>query len=505
MVVARRYLTLLLLVALVLASPSTALTAGLTDGTRSEASVAALTPGSTAIVKADGDCLRVRETPALQAKQLTCLPEGAVVQVLDGTQIADGYTWRKIQSGTIVGWVAEQYLQPATGSSGSCPAAAAPTPSATATATPAAQPVSNSAARFGGGGDLPAQGGFGLTVWKGGSTEDIAAAAAADGCLLAAVWATSPDGEFIYFIYGAPTVVNQAWIARFPGGEVPAGTAVLVECGGATVSALSSDTDEGGAGGPDVATTLAPSTLTAAAPAVSAKAVFVLDGANGKTLFEKDAHLALPPASLTKMVTAILAVEQGDLDAWVKTDVDSRQMTGSSLMGLLPGDCFQLRDLLYGLMLPSGNDAALAIARHIAGSDAAFVAQMNAFLTRLGLTASHFVNPHGLDASGHVASASDLALIAKYGMSLPVFAKVVGTPQWTAKGSRTINLPNVNGFLSSYAGADGVKTGFTDGAGRTLVASATKNGRRVFVVLLNDEARYEDAAKLLDWAFTGAN
>ena len=123
----------------------------------------------------------------------------------------------------------------------------APTPSATA--TPAAQPVSNSAARFGGGGDLPAQGGFGLTVWKGGSTEDIAAAAAAGGCLLAAVWATSPDGEFIYFIYGAPTVVNQAWLARFPGGEVPAGTAVLVECGGATVSALSSDTDEGGAGG----------------------------------------------------------------------------------------------------------------------------------------------------------------------------------------------------------------------------------------------------------------
>lgn len=501
--ITRRGVSLLVLLAVLLASPSSALTAGLADVRGPEAlAPAALTPGSNAVVKADGDCLRVREAPALKSKQLTCLPEGAIVQVLDGTATADGLAWRKIQTGTIVGWAAEQYLQPADATTASCPAAAPATPQATS--TPAVQPVSNSASSFGGG-DLPAAGGFGLTVWKGGSTEDIATAAAAGGCVLAAVWATNPDGAFVYFIYGAPTVVNQAWLARFPRGEVPAGTAVLVECGGPTVSALSTDTDEGGAGGPDVATTLAPSMLTAAAPAVSAKAALVLDGAKGTTLFEKDAHLALPPASLTKMVTAILAIEQGDLDAWVKTDVDSRQMTGSSLMGLLPGDCFQLRDLIYGLMLPSGNDAALAIARHIAGSDAEFVRQMNAFLARLGLTDSHFANPHGLDATGHVASAYDLALIAKYGMSLPFFAKVVGTPQWTAKGSRTINLPNVNGFLSSYAGADGVKTGFTDSAGRTLVASATKNGRRVFVVLLNDDSRYEDAPKLMDWAFANGN
>jgi D-alanyl-D-alanine carboxypeptidase len=205
------------------------------------------------------------------------------------------------------------------------------------------------------------------------------------------------------------------------------------------------------------------------------------------------------------MVVAILAIEHGNLDAWVKTDVDSRQMPGSSLMGLLPGDCFRLRDLVYGLMLPSGNDAALAIARFVAGSDAAFVEQMNGLMTRLGLVDSHFVNPHGLDAPGHMASAYDLAMVARYGMTLPFFAKVVGTPQWTARGSRVINLPNVNGFLSSYRGADGVKTGYTGAAGRTLVASATRNGARVFVALLNDNYRYEDAARLMDWAFAGGD
>jgi D-alanyl-D-alanine carboxypeptidase len=126
---------------------------------------------------------------------------------------------------------------------------------------------------------------------------------------------------------------------------------------------------------------------------------------------------------------------------------------------------------------------------------------MNALVSSMGLLDTHFVDVHGLDANGHVASPYDLAMIARYGMTYPFFAQVVHTAQWTAKGSRTINLPNVNGFLSSYQGADGVKTGFTDAAGRTLVASATRNGRQVFVVILNDQDRYADAAKLMDWAF----
>lgn len=483
-------------------SPGGQLAAASVDGRTMAPNVApaGLTAGSSAVVRADGDCLRIREAPALSAKSLTCLPEGAFVEVLEGQQAADGYTWQKVQSGGIVGWAADKYLQ-AAGSSVDAPCPAAPgapavaEPAATATASP--QTVSNSRSRLSG--ELPAQGGYGLVVWGGGTVGEIAASAAAGGCTLSAVWATTADGVLLPYIYGALDVVNQAWQDVFGGDEVPAGTAVLLVCGTPTASALTSSPLSDAAAEGTASTTV--QMANSAAPSVGAKAVAVLDSSTGTMLYEQQSHVALPPASLTKMVTAILAIQSGDLDAWVKTDVDSRTMIGSSLMGLLPGDCFQLRDLVYGLMLPSGNDAALAIARYVAGSDAAFVEQMNGFLASLGLADSHFVNPHGLDASGHVVSAYDLAMVADYGMSLPFFAQVVSTPQWTAKGSRTINLPNVNGFLSSYPGADGVKTGYTEGAGRTLVASATREGRRIFVVLLNDMDRYEDAAKLMDWAF----
>ena len=183
------------------------------------------------------------------------------------------------------------------------------------------------------------------------------------------------------------------------------------------------------------------------------------------------------------------------------TDIDGRNMPGSSLMGLRPGDCFQMRDLVHGLMLRSGNDAALAIARYQAGSDSAFVHQMNTLLQRLGLTDSHFENPHGLDRPGHVASAYDLAVLARYGMQLPEFRETVATRVWTANGNRTLTMYNINGFLNSYEDADGVKTGFTDDAGRTFVGSATRDGHQLYVVLLNSSNRYSQAAELLDWAF----
>ncbi len=239
-----------------------------------------------------------------------------------------------------------------------------------------------------------------------------------------------------------------------------------------------------------------------AAPNVNALAAVVVDEASGAVLFDKDAHVARPPASLTKIATAILALEHGDLDAWVDVDVDSRAMHGSTVMGLLPGDRFRLRDLLYGLMLPSGNDAALAIGRYVAASDAAFVDQMNALLDRLGLRDSHFENPHGLGGRNHVTSAYDLAMLSRYAMTLPGFHEVVNTSSWTARGSRTLSFSNVNSFLSAYAGADGVKTGYTRGAGQTLAASADRNGHRVYVVILNSATRNDDAVRLLNWAFT---
>jgi D-alanyl-D-alanine carboxypeptidase (penicillin-binding protein 5/6) len=222
-------------------------------------------------------------------------------------------------------------------------------------------------------------------------------------------------------------------------------------------------------------------------------------------MYQKDGHRLLPPASLTKIATAILTVEAGGLDAWVRTDVDSDLLareTDSSVMGLRPGDCFRVRDLLYGLMLPSGNDAALALGRQVAGNDETFVARMNALVARIGLTETTYRNAHGLPAPGHLTSAYDLAMLARYAMTLPDFVATVGLRQRTIQGSRTIALTNTNTLLGVYQGTDGVKTGYTEEAGRTMVVSATRNGHRVFVALLNAPDRDEDAMKLLDWAFT---
>jgi D-alanyl-D-alanine carboxypeptidase (penicillin-binding protein 5/6) len=236
-------------------------------------------------------------------------------------------------------------------------------------------------------------------------------------------------------------------------------------------------------------------------PQTLALAAVVLDEASGAVLYDRNAYQPLPPASLTKIATLILALEAGNLDVEVEVDVDSRTMRGSTVMGLVPGDRFTLRDLLYGLMLPSGNDAALAIGRHLAGSDAAFVERMNLLLRRLELRTSHFLNPHGLGGGDHATSAYDLAVLSRYGMSLPGFKEIVSTSSWVAHGSRTLLLKNINTFAFSYAGADGIKTGYTRRAGQTLAASAMRNGHRLYAIVLNSSARDADARRLLDWAF----
>ncbi|HEX6030990.1 MAG TPA: D-alanyl-D-alanine carboxypeptidase family protein [Tepidiformaceae bacterium] len=236
-------------------------------------------------------------------------------------------------------------------------------------------------------------------------------------------------------------------------------------------------------------------------PEVSARAAVVVDEASGAVLYEKNGYQPLSPASTTKIATAILAIEQGNLDAVVQTDVDSKRMTGSTVMGLEPGDRFTLRDLLYGLLLPSGNDAALAIGRSISGSDSAFVGEMNELLFRMGMDTAHFTNPHGLGGRGHVISARDLAMLARYAMTLPEYREIMLAPSHRASGSRDIDLISLNSFTFSYPGADGAKVGYTRSAGRTLVASATRYGHRLYVVVLNAQARDEDAARLLDWAF----
>jgi D-alanyl-D-alanine carboxypeptidase (penicillin-binding protein 5/6) len=236
-------------------------------------------------------------------------------------------------------------------------------------------------------------------------------------------------------------------------------------------------------------------------PWVDATAAIVIDEASAAVLYDKEAHSGRAPASLTKIATLILALEHGNLDEMVEIDVNSSTMRGSTVMGLMPGDRFSLRDLLYGLMLPSGNDAALAIGRHIAFSDQAFVAQMNLLLQRLGLNESHFANPHGLGNNNHYVSPYDLAMLARYGMTLPEFHQIVNAPSWVARGNRTLAFGNINTFLYSFRGADGVKTGYTRSAGPTLVASAYRNGHRLYAVVLNSPSRDYDATVLLNWAF----
>lgn len=238
------------------------------------------------------------------------------------------------------------------------------------------------------------------------------------------------------------------------------------------------------------------------APAILAVAAIVIDEASGAVLYDKAGYQPLAPASLTKIATLVLALEAGSLDDWTESDVDSRTMRGSTVMGLVPGDAFTLRDLLYGLMLPSGNDAALAIGRHLAGSDVAFVERMNALVRRLGLSGCRFTNPHGLGSSEHACSAHDLAMLSRYGMSPPGFREIVTAPHWVARGSRVIHLGNINGFLYAYPGADGIKTGYTRRAGPTIVASASRNGHRLYAVVLNSASREDDARRLLNWAFS---
>lgn len=237
-------------------------------------------------------------------------------------------------------------------------------------------------------------------------------------------------------------------------------------------------------------------------PFTSARQALVLDEASAGILYAKDADLRVAPASLTKIVTAIVAIEHGDIDRVVTVDVDSRTFRDSTLMGLLPGDKFTVRDLLYGLMLPSGNDAAVAIGRAVSGSDAAFVGEMNGLVARLGLQNSHFANPHGLDAANHYTSAYDIALLSRYAMTMPEFRTIVDAEGYTAAGSRTIKMGSlISGLLRFVPSADGVKSGFTDAAGRTLVLSATREGRRVYTVVMNDKEREQDGAKLLEWGF----
>lgn len=237
-------------------------------------------------------------------------------------------------------------------------------------------------------------------------------------------------------------------------------------------------------------------------PSFSAASALVVEGRSGVTLLARDATAQRPMASLTKVMTALLALERGQLDRLVRVDVDASQLDDSSVIGLRPGEELTLEDLLYGLLLPSGNDAALAVAGHLGGSVARFVDLMNQRAAELGLVNTHFANPHGLDAPEHYSSAADLVRLARTAMANPTFAKIVSTRERTVRGKlATYELRNTNRLLGTYPGVDGVKTGSTEGAGECLVTTAQRGEERIFTAVLGSTSRFTDTRDLLDYSY----
>lgn len=240
-----------------------------------------------------------------------------------------------------------------------------------------------------------------------------------------------------------------------------------------------------------------------AAPSTNAQAAALIDVESGRILFSARGDEELPIASLTKIMTAIVAIEHGTLSDRVKVSKRAYGKEGSSIY-LHLGEEMSLENLLYGLMLRSGNDAATAIAEHVGGSEEGFVLLMNKKAEMLGLEHSQFQNPHGLDANGHYSSANDLAKLTAYAMHNPVFKEIVRTPSRTAPNPNDpwdYKWDNKNKMLRLYEGADGVKTGYTKIARRCLVSSATRNDQQLVAVTINDGDDWNDHRKLLDYGF----
>jgi D-alanyl-D-alanine carboxypeptidase (penicillin-binding protein 5/6) len=243
-------------------------------------------------------------------------------------------------------------------------------------------------------------------------------------------------------------------------------------------------------------------TKGSAAPHVSASSVAVMDAASGRVLYGRNMHERRAPASTTKIMTALLSVEAiSDDNGVVVSSTDATAMIGSSVMGLWPSAEVTLRDLLFGLMLPSGNDAAVELARNLAPSEAEFVRVMNERAAVMHLRNTQFTNPHGLDEWGHYSSAYDMARLSRYAMQNERFRAIAGTQQYHLGAPLDYDVYNGNSLLGAYPGAEGVKIGWTEAAGWTFVASANRDGREVIVSLMNSADRDADAAALLDWAF----
>ncbi len=249
-------------------------------------------------------------------------------------------------------------------------------------------------------------------------------------------------------------------------------------------------------------------TIKKANASTSAECMIVIERSSGRVLDEKNADKKRPMASTTKIATAITVLENcEDIDKKVKVPKEAVGVEGSSIY-LEEGEELSIRDLLYGLMLQSGNDCAVALAVLTSGNVTNFAIRMNKIATKVGAVNTNFTNPHGLHDDNHYTTARDLALITAYAMSNPVFREIVSTKRyempWANRDYKRV-VVNKNKILSTYEGGNGVKTGYTKKAGRCLVASSKRNGMEVVAVVLNCSPMFEDCRSLMDKAHLNYN
>lgn len=238
-------------------------------------------------------------------------------------------------------------------------------------------------------------------------------------------------------------------------------------------------------------------------PPIMASSAALLDADTGQWLYLKNPDQQRAMASTTKIMTALLAIQSGNLNRLVRVSKAAAQI-GCTCMGLSAGERVPLIELLYGLLLPSGNDAAMTIADGVAGSQQAFVAMMNAEAIHLGMVNTHYVTPHGLDEPGHYSSARDLALLARVASQVPLLERIAMTRHIDIPASPTHGryvLDNINYFAFWYPGANGIKPGWTGNAGLCLVESVRRFGHHLIAVVMNTPNLYTDIRDLFDYGF----
>ncbi|MCL4544065.1 MAG: D-alanyl-D-alanine carboxypeptidase [Chloroflexi bacterium] len=241
----------------------------------------------------------------------------------------------------------------------------------------------------------------------------------------------------------------------------------------------------------------------ATTPSLTAQSALLMDADSRQILWSFRPNERRAPASLTKMMTALLVRSYDPLDRVVVISPEAAATPGSR-MGLQAGEQFTVLQLLYGLLLPSGNDAAVALAEATSGTSQRFVALMNQRAAIWGLTGTHFENPHGLDAPGHYSTAVDLARLGDAVLRDPVLSGIVRTQEHTAVAVRGASIPlhNLNELLGTYTGTIGIKTGTTAAAGEDLVAAVDRDGHTVIAVILGSQERYVDARALLNYGWS---